>query len=60
MKEMRFIVSNTNVFRSLKHEIIEKYNKELSVLMTSFKHILKLYSPLIAVRFKKKYLVLRV
>lgn len=60
MKEIRFIVSNVCVFRPLKHKIIEKYNEELSILMTSFKHILKLYSPLIVVRFKKKYLVLRV
>jgi hypothetical protein len=60
IKEIRFIVSNTNVFKSLKYKIIEKHNKELSILMTSFKHILKLYSHLKVVRFKKKHLVLRV
>ena len=60
MKETRFLESNLYVFRSLKHKIIKKHNEELSILMTSFKHILKLYSPLKVVRFKKNYLVLRV
>lgn len=60
MKEIRFLESNLYVYRSLKHNIIEKYNEELSILMTSFNHILKLYSPLKVVRFKKNYLVLRV
>lgn len=60
MKEMRFLTSNVYVYRSLKHKIIEKYNEELSILMTSFNHILKLYSPLKVVRFKNNYLVLRV
>ena len=60
MKEIRFLGSNIYVYRPLKHKIIEKYNEELSVLMTSFNHILKLYSPLKVVRFKNNYLVLRV
>lgn len=60
MNEIRFIMFKTYVYKSLKHKIIEKYNEELSILMTSFKHILKLYSPLKVVRFKKNYLVLRV
>ena len=60
VKEIGFTVSNTYIFKPLKHKIIEKYNEELSILMTSFKHILKLYSPLKVVRFKKNYLVLRV
>lgn len=60
MKEICFSASNLCVSRSLKHKIIKKYNKELSILMIPFKHILKLYSPLKVVRFKKNYLVLRV
>jgi len=60
MKKIRFLSCNAYVFKPLKHKIIEKYNEELSILMTSFKHILKLYSPLKVVRFKKNYLVLRV
>lgn len=60
MKEIRFLGSNIYVYRPLKHKIIEKYNEELSILMTSFNHILKLYSPLKVVRFKNNYLVLRV
>ena len=60
MIEIRFLRSNVYVYRSLKHKIIEKYNEELSILMTSFNHILKLYSPLKVVRFKNNYLVLRV
>lgn len=58
--EVCFLASNMCVCRSLKHKIIKKYNEELSILMTSFNHILKLYSPLKVVRFKKNYLVLRV
>jgi hypothetical protein len=60
MKEVHFTVFNLYVYKPLKHEIIQKYNQELSVLMISFKHILKLYSHLKVVRFKNKYLVLRV
>ena len=60
VKEIPFKVYNMCVFKALKHKIIEKHNEELSTLMTSFKHILKLYSLLKAVRFRKKYLVLRV
>ncbi len=60
IKKISFLSSNANVFKSLKHKIIEKYNEELSILMTSFKHILMLFSPLKVVRFKKNYLVLRV
>lgn len=60
IKEIRFTASNLYVCRSLKHKIIKKYNEELSILMTSFNHILKLYSPLKVVRFKNNYLVLRV
>ena len=60
IKEIRFTASNFYVCRPLKHKIIKKYNEELSILMTSFNHILKLYSPLKVVRFKNNYLVLRV
>ena len=60
MKEERFYLANLYVCRSLKHKINKKYNEELSSLMTSFNHILKLYSPLKVVRFKNNYLVLRV
>lgn len=60
MKNTRFLESNLYIYRSLKHNIIEKYNEELSILMTSFNHILKLCSPLKVVRLKKNYLVLRV
>lgn len=60
IKKIRFLTSNAYVYKSLKHKIIEKYNEELSILMTSFKHILKLHRPLKVVRFKKNYLVLRV
>lgn len=60
MEEIRFLVPNLYVCRSLKHKIIKKYNEELSILMTSFNHILKLFNPLKVVRLKKNYLVLRV
>lgn len=60
MKKVGFSASNLYVYRSLKHNIINKHNEELNVLMTSFNHILKLFSPLKVVRFKKNYLVLRV
>lgn len=60
IKEVRFLASNLYVCRSLNYKIIKKNNEELSILMTLFKHILKLYSPLKVVRFKKNYLVLRV
>ena len=60
VNELCFKVSNTYVSKSLKHKFFEKYNEELSILMTYFKHILKLYNPLKVVRFKKNYLVLRV
>jgi len=58
--EERFLMANLYVCRSLKHKIIKKYNEELSILMTSFNHILKLFNPLKVVRLKKIYLVLRV
>jgi len=60
MKEERFYMANLYVCRSLKHKIIKKYNEELSILMTSFNHILKLFNPLKIVRLEKNYLVLRV
>lgn len=60
MEKTCFSAYNLYVCRYLKHKIIEKYNKELSILMTSFNHILKLHNPLKVVRFKKNYLVLRV
>ncbi|HCE53586.1 MAG: hypothetical protein APF83_10555 [Lutibacter sp. BRH_c52] len=58
--EVRFLVSNLYVCRSLKHKIIKKYKEELNLLMTSFNHILKLFNPLKVVRLEKNYLVLRV
>lgn len=60
IKEERFLASNLYVCRFLKHKIIKKHNEELSILMTSFNHILKLFNPLKIVRLEKKYLVLRV
>lgn len=60
MKEERFLMANLYIYRSLKHKIIKKYNEELSILMTSFNHILKLFNPLKIVRLEKNYLVLRV
>ncbi len=60
MKKERFLAANLYVCRSLKHKIIKKNNEELSILMTSFNHILKLFNSLIVVRLEKNYLVLRV
>lgn len=60
MKEERFLMANLYVCRSLKNKIIKKNNEELSILMTSFSHILKLFNPLKVVRLEKNYLVLRV
>lgn len=60
MKEERLLTANFYVCRSLKHKINKKYNEELSILMTSFNHILKLFNPLKIVRLEKNYLVLRV
>lgn len=60
IKDERFLIANLYVCRSLKHKIIKKYNEELSILMTSFNHILKLFNSLIVVRLEKNYLVLRV
>ena len=60
IKEARFSMANLYVCRSLKHKIIKKYKEELSILMTSFNHILKLFNPLKVVRLEKNYLVLRV
>jgi hypothetical protein len=60
MIEVRFLTSNMYVCRPLKHKIIKKDNEELSILMTSFNHILKLFNPLKIVRLEKNYLVLRV
>lgn len=54
------LMTNLYVCRSLKHKIIKKNNEELSILMTSFNHILKLFNPLKVVRLQKNYLVLRV
>jgi hypothetical protein len=59
-KDDRFFMANLYVYRSLKHKIINKNNEELSILMTSFNHILKLFNSLIVVRLEKNYLVLRV
>ena len=60
VKTEYFLVANLYVCRSLKHKIIKKNNEELSILMTSFNHILKLFNPLKVVRLEKNYLVLRV
>jgi hypothetical protein len=60
IKDERFFMANLYVCRSLKHKIIKKNNEELSILMTSFNHILKLFNSLIVVRLEKNYLVLRV
>jgi len=60
IKDERFLMANLYVCRSLKHKIIKKNNEELSILMTSFNHILKLFNSLIVVRLEKNYLVLRV
>jgi hypothetical protein len=60
INEECFLMVNLYVCRSLKHKIIKKYNEELSILMTSFNHILKLFNPLKIVRLEKNYLVLRV
>lgn len=59
-KEEHFLMANLYVCRPLKHKIIKKYNQELSILMTLFNHILKLFNTLKIVRLEKKYLVLRV
>lgn len=60
MKKERFLTPNLYVCRYLKNKIIKKHKEELSILMTSFNHILKLFNPLKVVRLEKKYLVLRV
>ena len=60
MKEDRILAVNLYVCRYLKNKIIKKHNEELSILMTSFNHILKLFNPLKVVRLQKNYLVLRV
>lgn len=60
IKGERFLAVNLYVCRSLKHIIIKKHIEELSILMTSFNHILKLFNPLKIVRLEKNYLVLRV
>ena len=59
-KKECFLMANLYVCRSLKHKIIKINNEELSILMTSFNHILKLFNSLIVVRLEKNYLVLRV
>lgn len=60
IKVERILAVNLYVCRSLKHINIKKYIEELSILMTSFNHILKLFNPLKIVRLEKNYLVLRV
>ena len=60
IKVAHFLLANLYVCRSLKHKIIKKNNEELSTLMTSFNHILKLFNSLKVVRLEKNYLVLRV
>ena len=60
INEGLFLRVNIYVYRSLKQKISKKYNEELSILMTSFNHILKLFNPLKIVRLEKNYLVLRV
>lgn len=60
IKEGRFLMANLYVYRYLKNKINKKNNEELSILMTSFNHILKLFNPLKIVRLEKNYLVLRV